>query len=62
MEPGLYIGRWRVRYAIPEQTKVSIIVASGGKCDVLQANLESLTAKTTYPHYEVVAIDNSRGA
>ena len=62
VEPGLYIGRWRVRYAIPGQTKVSIIVASGGKCDVLKTNLESLTAKTTYPHYEIVVIDNSRAA
>jgi GT2 family glycosyltransferase len=41
---------------------VSIIVASGGKCDVLKANLDSVAAKTTYPHYEIVVIDNSRAA
>ena len=60
VERGLHAGRWRVRYAIPKDTKVSIIVASGGNCDVLKSNLESLASKTTYPHYEIVVIDNSR--
>ncbi len=39
---------------------MSIIIASGGKADVLRANLESLFRKTTYPNYEVVVIDNSK--
>jgi GT2 family glycosyltransferase len=60
VEPGLHTGFWRVRYAIPEGSRVSIIIASGGKCDVLKANLESLKTRTTYSHYEVVVIDNSR--
>ena len=41
------VGRWRVRYSIPEQLRVSIIIASGGKTDILKANLEALYAKTT---------------
>lgn len=60
VEAGAVAGRWRVRYPIPKGTRVSIIIASGGKRDVLRDNLDSLFAKTTYLHYEVVVIDNSR--
>ena len=60
VEPGRVIGRWRARYPIPAGTQVSIIIASGGKLDVLRANLESLFDKTTYRDYEVFVIDNSR--
>jgi GT2 family glycosyltransferase len=37
---------------------VSIIIASGGRRDVLKQNLSSLKS-TSYLHYEVVVIDNS---
>ncbi len=60
IEQGGIIGRWRARYAIPKDTRVSIIIAAGGKVDVLRTNLESIFTKTTYPHYEVVIVDNSR--
>lgn len=60
IEPSSTAGRWRARYEIPRDTRVSIIIASGGKLDVLRANLDSLFAKTTYQNYEVVIIDNSR--
>jgi GT2 family glycosyltransferase len=54
-------GRWRVRYPIPEGSRVSIIICSGGKVEVLRTNLTSLFDKTTYPDYEVVIVDNSKG-
>lgn len=60
IEPGAATGRWRVHYPIPEGSRVSIIIASGGKIDVLRTNLETLFAKTTYRDYEVVVIDNSK--
>ncbi len=60
IEAGRASGRWRARYRIPPQTAVSIIIASGGKLDVLKANLESLFGKTTYRDFEVVVIDNSK--
>jgi GT2 family glycosyltransferase len=41
---------------------VSIIIASGGKADILRTNLDSLFAKTSYPDYEVVIADNSKGS
>ena len=60
IEPAKIPGRWRARYGIPAGTRVSIIIAAGGKLDVLRANLESLFSKTTYTSYEVVVIDNSK--
>ncbi len=60
MEPASVTGRWRMRYPIAEGARVSIIIASGGKVDVLQANLQSIFSKTTYSSYEVVVIDNSK--
>jgi GT2 family glycosyltransferase len=61
VEPGLVTGRWRVRYPIPEGSRASIIIASGGRVDALRTNLESLFGKTTYRDYEVVITDNSKG-
>ncbi len=62
IEPGATAGWWRARYAVPEQTRVSIIIASGGNAKVLRTNLESIFGKTTYNDYEVVVIDNSKHA
>lgn len=60
VEEGRITGRWRVRYPIPEGSRVSIIIASGGNAEVLQTNLKALFEKTTYRDYEVVVIDNSK--
>jgi GT2 family glycosyltransferase len=61
VEPGAIPGRWRVRYPLTAGTQVSIIIASGGKADILRANIESIFARTSYPLYEVVIADNSKG-
>ena len=61
VEQGKIAGRFRVRYPIAAGTRVSIIIAAGGKVDVLRANLESLFSKTGYTNYEVVVVDNSKG-
>ncbi len=60
VEEGAVAGRWRARYPIPQGTRVSIIIASGGNTEVLGTNLKSLFAKTTYRDFEVVVIDNSK--
>ncbi|HEY1948151.1 MAG TPA: glycosyltransferase family 2 protein [Bryobacteraceae bacterium] len=60
VEPGIDAGRWRVRYPVPADAQVSIIIASGGRIDALRTNLESLFEKTAYSNYEVVIIDNSK--
>ncbi len=61
VEPGTVVGRWRVRYPVSAEARVSIIIASGGKADVLRTNLEGLFSKTRYRNFEVVVIDNSKG-
>jgi GT2 family glycosyltransferase len=58
--PGLIAGRWRVRYVMPTEPAVSIIIAAGGKLEALRSNLKSLLAKTDYQNYEIVVIDNSK--
>jgi GT2 family glycosyltransferase len=50
-----------MRYPLRDGTRVSIIIASGGKADVLRTNLDSLFGKTLYADYEVVVADNSKG-
>jgi O-antigen biosynthesis protein len=57
--PGSIPGRWRVRYLLAEEPRVSVIIPSGGKTDPLRDNLTSLFGKTEYHNYEVVVIDNS---
>jgi O-antigen biosynthesis protein len=59
--PGIIDGRWRVRYRLAPEPMVSIIIASGGKTEILRVNLESIFGKTSYQNYEVVVIDNSKG-
>ena len=60
VEAGVVPGRWRVRYPGRTDARVSIIIASGGKADILRTNLDSIFAKTSYPDYEVVIADNSK--
>ena len=60
VEEGIYPGRWRVRYPIPQECVVSIIIPSGGNVDILQRNLKALFGRTTYAAYEIVIVDNSK--
>ena len=57
---GCIPGRWRVRYLLEDPPRVSIIIASGGKVEILRKNLDSLFGKTEYANFEVVVIDNSK--
>jgi O-antigen biosynthesis protein len=61
IEPARLPGAWRLRYSIPEPSRVSIIIASGGNVEILRANLEGLFMRTEYGDFEVVVMDNSRG-
>ncbi len=61
VEQGCAPGRFRVHYAIAENTPVSILIPSGGNLDALRKNLKSLADKTDYNPYEIVVIDNSKG-
>jgi GT2 family glycosyltransferase len=53
-----YKGYYRVRYAITEPGKVSIIIPTKDKTDILQKCVDSILKKTTYGDYEILIVDN----
>lgn len=55
-------GRYRLRYGHAEQPLVSIIIPTKDQLPVLQRCVESLLETTTYPHYEVLIVDNNSTA
>ncbi len=62
VETGRHPGDWRVRYQWPAAARVSILIPSAGKLEVLRTNLDQLATKTNYENYEIMVIDNSHGA
>ena len=52
-------GRYRVRYRVQGEPRVSILIPTGGRVDRLEEAIESVFKETDYPHYEIVVIDNS---
>jgi len=61
VEEAEHPGRWRVRYPIPANAHVSILIPTAGKVEVLDRNLNALWNKAGSTPYEVVVIDNCRG-
>jgi GT2 family glycosyltransferase len=50
---------YRVHYSLPDALlKVSIIIPTRDGFDLLSRCVESLLARTTYPNYEVLVVDN----
>lgn len=57
MIPG-FENQFIVRYEIKESKKVSVIIPTRNKADVLETCLKTLFEKTLYPNFEVVLLDN----
>lgn len=51
--------RYRVRYPIAGEPRVSILIPTGGHKNVFRA-LEEVLEKTSYTNYDILLIDNSR--
>lgn len=52
-------GNYRVRYAVPDPAPlVSIIIPTRDRVELLRACIDSVLAKTTYPCYEIIVVDN----
>ena len=47
-----------VRYAVPESERVSVLIPTRDRPDLLQCCLESLFDRTTHPSFDVIVIDN----
>lgn len=58
LQPGLYPGSFRVQYQHPGKPKVSIIVPTRDKIELLSRCVESLLGKTAYPDFEILIVDN----
>lgn len=53
--PGIYRHRW----PLPENPPlVSLIIPTRDAYEILHTCVESILAKTTYPHYEILIVDN----
>lgn len=49
----------RVRYPLPAKLPlVSIIIPTRDRADILSVCLESVLQKTSYPHFEIIVVDN----
>lgn len=55
---GYVPGTWRVVYRWPRQPRVSIVIPTKDQADYLQSCVESIRAKTNYPDYEILVVDN----
>ena len=54
-----YPGFYRVRYPLPDQPLVSVIIPNKDQKEHLQTCLDSLLEKTAYPNYEILVIENN---
>jgi GT2 family glycosyltransferase len=61
VEPGVFAGRWRVRYDIQDTPGVTIVLPTGGRLEYLGPCLKHLLENTSYPNLTVLVIDNSEG-
>jgi GT2 family glycosyltransferase len=56
----LFPSHYRVRYQLESTPLVTVIIPTGGN-PLLSKALESLFSDTTYPDFEVLVVDNSKG-
>ena len=54
--------RYRVRYLIAGNPRVTILVPTNGQRNLYRAALEDVLEKTSYKNFDIVLIDNSRTA
>jgi GT2 family glycosyltransferase len=58
VENASFLGNYRIRYYLEEKPKVTILIPSKDKVDVLKRCIDSITEKSSYAAYEIVIIDN----
>ncbi len=61
VERGMHPGTWRVRYPLPPTARVTAVIPTGGKLDLLRPCLADLLERTDYPGLDILLVDNSRG-
>ncbi|HEX2178850.1 MAG TPA: glycosyltransferase [Actinomycetota bacterium] len=58
VEDGPYAGYYRIRYEIQGEPKVSIIIPTRDRADLLKTCIDSIRRLSTYRNYEIVVVDN----
>jgi O-antigen biosynthesis protein len=56
--PTTIQGTWRIKRAVPSKGKVSIIIPTCAANGYIETCINTLRAKTSYPAYEIICIDN----
>jgi len=56
---GAQKGQFRVKYPVNVAEKVSIIIPTRDKMPILKTCLDSIAAKTNFPNYEILIVDNN---
>ncbi len=54
-----HLGFYHVRYELPEEPLVSILIPNKDQRDVLKRCLDSILEKSTYGNYEILVIENN---
>lgn len=55
--PTEFLGVWEMQYGILDHPKISIIIPTKDKYELISQCLKSIVQKTTYPNYEIIIID-----
>ncbi len=55
---GTFQGSWRIKFAIKDSPKISIIIPFKDKVDMTKRCVVSIEEKTKYDNYEIVLVDN----
>ncbi len=55
---GLFTGSYRVRYKLAPSVKVSIVIPTRDRADLLARCISSIEQKSTFKNYEITIIDN----
>jgi GT2 family glycosyltransferase/2-polyprenyl-3-methyl-5-hydroxy-6-metoxy-1,4-benzoquinol methylase len=56
---GNWLGHYRLRFAIDPSARVSIIIPSRDKVELLRACIHSIDSKSTFRNYEILIVDNN---
>jgi GT2 family glycosyltransferase len=57
-QDGPFMGHYRVRYDLRQRPRVSILIPTRDRLDLLRPCVDSVRERTTYESYEVIIVDN----
>lgn len=58
VEPGNFRGHNRIKHHLAAPPRVSIIIPTRDQAGILRRCIESIRARSTYPNYEIIVVDN----